>query len=76
MLNVLPGYGPTAGAAIVENVNVDKIAFTGSTEVSFGMCRLPVTSTKRDCSFKGIHCANVMEDNLIFFVKSKQIKLG
>ena len=34
VVNVLPGYGPTAGAAIAEHPNVDKVAFTGSTEVS------------------------------------------
>ena len=29
VINVVPGYGPTAGAAIVEHPGVDKIAFTG-----------------------------------------------
>ncbi|XP_071791693.1 aldehyde dehydrogenase, mitochondrial-like [Asterias amurensis] len=33
VLNILPGYGPTAGAAIAEHMDVDKVAFTGSTEV-------------------------------------------
>jgi aldehyde dehydrogenase (NAD+) len=33
VVNVVPGYGPTAGAAIVRHPAVDKIAFTGSTEV-------------------------------------------
>jgi len=33
VLNVVPGYGPTAGAAISGHMNVDKVAFTGSTEV-------------------------------------------
>ncbi len=32
-LNVVPGFGPTAGAALVRHADVDKIAFTGSTEV-------------------------------------------
>ncbi len=30
---MLPGYGPTAGAAIARHMDVDKVAFTGSTEV-------------------------------------------
>ena len=30
---MVPGYGPTAGAALVAHPQVDKIAFTGSTEV-------------------------------------------
>ncbi|MDB5291737.1 MAG: aldehyde dehydrogenase family protein [Phycisphaerales bacterium] len=33
VLNILPGYGETAGAAIAEHNDVDKVAFTGSTEV-------------------------------------------
>ena len=33
VVNVIPGYGPTAGAALSEHMDVDKVAFTGSTEV-------------------------------------------
>jgi len=33
VVNIIPGYGPTAGAAIAEHMDVDKVAFTGSTEV-------------------------------------------
>ena len=33
VLNVVPGYGPTAGAALGLHMDVDKLAFTGSTEV-------------------------------------------
>lgn len=33
VVNILPGYGPTAGAAIAAHKDVDKVAFTGSTEV-------------------------------------------
>lgn len=29
VINVVPGYGPTAGAALVKHPSVDKIAFTG-----------------------------------------------
>ena len=29
VINVVPGYGPTAGAAIVRHPGVDKVAFTG-----------------------------------------------
>jgi aldehyde dehydrogenase (NAD+) len=32
-VNLLPGYGPTAGQAIARHMDVDKVAFTGSTEV-------------------------------------------
>lgn len=33
VVNLLTGYGPTAGQAIVRHPDVDKVAFTGSTEV-------------------------------------------
>ena len=33
VLNVVPGYGPTAGNAISSHPDIRKIAFTGSTEV-------------------------------------------
>ena len=33
VLNVVPGYGETAGAAIAAHPDVDKVAFTGSTDV-------------------------------------------
>ena len=33
VVNVVPGYGETAGAALAAHDQVDKIAFTGSTEV-------------------------------------------
>jgi phenylacetaldehyde dehydrogenase len=33
VVNVVPGYGETAGAAIAAHPGVDKVAFTGSTEV-------------------------------------------
>lgn len=33
VVNVVPGYGPTAGGSLVDHPRVDKIAFTGSTEI-------------------------------------------
>ncbi|XP_010926163.1 aldehyde dehydrogenase family 2 member C4 [Elaeis guineensis] len=33
VLNVVTGFGPTAGAAISSHMDVDKVSFTGSTEV-------------------------------------------
>jgi len=32
-VNIVPGFGPTAGEALVLHPKVDKVAFTGSTEV-------------------------------------------
>lgn len=33
VVNILSGYGPTAGAAIANHMDIEKVAFTGSTEV-------------------------------------------
>src|SRR5207237_4495937 len=33
VVNIIPGFGETAGAALAAHAGVDKIAFTGSTEV-------------------------------------------
>ncbi|XP_046649867.1 aldehyde dehydrogenase, mitochondrial-like [Daphnia pulicaria] len=33
VVNIVPGFGPTAGAAIASHKGVDKVAFTGSTEI-------------------------------------------
>jgi aldehyde dehydrogenase (NAD+) len=33
VVNILAGFGPTAGGAIARHMDIDKVAFTGSTEV-------------------------------------------
>lgn len=33
VINIVPGFGPTAGSALAYHMDVDKISFTGSTEV-------------------------------------------
>ncbi len=33
VVNILTGFGPTAGAAIARHMDIDKVAFTGSNEV-------------------------------------------
>jgi len=33
VVNIIPGYGETAGAALAAHPGIDKIAFTGSTEI-------------------------------------------
>ena len=47
VLNVVPGYGQTAGAALVRHPGVDKIAFTGSTEVGKHIMREAADSLKK-----------------------------
>ena len=47
VVNILTGYGETAGAALVRHPGVDKIAFTGSTEVGKLINREATATLKR-----------------------------
>ena len=47
VINVVPGYGPTAGAAIVKHPGVDKIAFTGEYKTAQIIMRDAADTLKR-----------------------------
>lgn len=47
VVNIVTGYGETAGAALAEHPGVDKIAFTGSTEVGKLIVRAAAGNLKR-----------------------------
>ena len=47
VINIVPGYGETAGQALTDHPMVDKIAFTGSTEVGKMIMRNAAGSLKR-----------------------------
>ena len=47
VINVIPGYGPTAGAAIVRHPGVDKIAFTGEGATAQTIMREAASTLKR-----------------------------
>lgn len=47
VFNVVPGYGETAGAALVEHPGVNKIGFTGSIEVAKQIIRGSAETLKR-----------------------------
>ena len=51
VVNVIPGYGPSAGAAISSHMDVDKVAFTGSTEVSALSTRAVVFHCKPEAAW-------------------------
>lgn len=44
VVNVVPGYGPTAGAAVAAHPDIDKVAFTGSTEVGKSIMKAAANS--------------------------------
>jgi acyl-CoA reductase-like NAD-dependent aldehyde dehydrogenase len=47
VVNVVPGYGETAGRALVEHPDVDKISFTGSTAVGKEIVRTSADTLKK-----------------------------
>jgi acyl-CoA reductase-like NAD-dependent aldehyde dehydrogenase len=47
VVNIVPGFGETAGAAIVRHKQIDKVAFTGSTEVGKEIHRATADTLKR-----------------------------
>jgi aldehyde dehydrogenase (NAD+) len=51
VINVVPGYGPTAGAALVAHPGVDKIAFTGEGGTAKIIQRTALETMKR-CTFE------------------------
>jgi aldehyde dehydrogenase (NAD+) len=47
VVNILPGFGPTAGGAIAAHPGIDKVAFTGSTEVGREILKASAGNLKR-----------------------------
>ncbi|MDI3327263.1 MAG: aldehyde dehydrogenase family protein [Alicyclobacillaceae bacterium] len=47
VVNIVPGYGETAGAALAAHMDVDKVAFTGSTEVGRKIMQAASGNVKR-----------------------------
>ncbi|XZE51815.1 aldehyde dehydrogenase family protein [Planctomycetaceae bacterium SH139] len=47
VINVVPGYGPTAGAAIVKHPLIDKVAFTGEHRTAQVITRDSIDTLKR-----------------------------
>jgi acyl-CoA reductase-like NAD-dependent aldehyde dehydrogenase len=60
VLNVVPGGGSTAGAALVAHSGVDKIAFTGSTEVGVQIAKVAAETVKRVSLELGGKSANIV----------------
>ena len=59
VLNVVPGFGRTAGAALVEHPDVDKITFTGSPAVGRQILRAAAGNLKRVTLELGGKSANI-----------------
>lgn len=64
VVNILPGYGPSAGKALSQHPHVDKVAFTGSTEIGYEIMRNShVNNLKRVTLELGGKSANIILDD-------------
>ncbi|XP_027357396.1 aldehyde dehydrogenase family 2 member C4-like [Abrus precatorius] len=52
VLNVVPGFGPTAGAAISSHMDIDMVSFTGSTEIGREIMRAAANSNLKPVSLE------------------------
>jgi aldehyde dehydrogenase (NAD+) len=60
VLNVVPGFGATAGAALVDHADVDKVTFTGSPAVGRQILRGAAGNLKRVTLELGGKSANII----------------
>ncbi len=74
VINIIPGAGSEAGAALVEHKDVAKISFTGSTEVGVGIMKSAADTLKKVTLELGGKSPNVIfaDANLDFAVKGAQ----
>ena len=63
VVNVVTGFGPEAGEPLVTDPRVDKVAFTGSTEVGKHVQRLAAGTVKRVHLELGGKSANIILDD-------------
>ncbi|ESO89599.1 hypothetical protein LOTGIDRAFT_192810 [Lottia gigantea] len=73
VVNIVPGYGPTAGAALTHHLGVNKIAFTGSTEIgqiimqASGVSNLKRTTLELGGKSPNIILSDVHLDSAVFW---------
>jgi len=63
VVNVVPGYGETAGAALAAHNDVDKVAFTGSTEVGKLIVQAAAANLKKVSLELGGKSPNIVFDD-------------
>jgi aldehyde dehydrogenase (NAD+) len=77
VVNMLPGYGPTAGASLAQHALVDKVAFTGSTEVGLDIMKnAHKHNLKRVTLELGGKSANIIMDDADLDLALQQSQIG
>jgi acyl-CoA reductase-like NAD-dependent aldehyde dehydrogenase len=55
VVNTVPSYGPIGGAALAAHVDVDKVAFTGSTITGRKIMEAAAKSNLKKATFSSLH---------------------
>ncbi|KAE8914238.1 Aldehyde dehydrogenase [Phytophthora fragariae] len=77
VVNIVPGVGAEAGRHLAQHPNVDKVAFTGSTEVGYQIMRTShVSNLKRVTLELGGKSANIILDDADIDLAIQQSQLG
>ncbi|MEK7233352.1 MAG: aldehyde dehydrogenase family protein [Elusimicrobiota bacterium] len=76
VVNVVPGFGPTAGAAIAEHMGIDKVTFTGSTEVGREVVKASAGNMKRISMELGGKSPNIVFADADLEAAAKGIFMG
>src|SRR5262245_51581590 len=76
VVNIVPGFGETAGRALVRHPMVDKIAFTGSTEVGKEIQREAAATLKRVSLELGGKSPNIVFADADFAAAAEGALLG
>jgi aldehyde dehydrogenase (NAD+) len=63
VVNIIPGFGPSAGEPLCTSMDVDKIAFTGSTAVGRRIMQLASSNIKKVTLELGGKSANIVLDD-------------
>ncbi|MHB8512770.1 MAG: aldehyde dehydrogenase family protein [Actinomycetota bacterium] len=63
VVNVLPGFGPSAGEPLCQSMDVDKVAFTGSTATGRRILQLASSNIKKVTLELGGKSANIILDD-------------
>jgi aldehyde dehydrogenase (NAD+) len=63
VVNILPGFGPSAGEPMVASMDVNKVAFTGSTAVGRRILQLASGNVKKVTLELGGKSANILLDD-------------
>jgi acyl-CoA reductase-like NAD-dependent aldehyde dehydrogenase len=76
VVNVVPGFGPTAGAAIAKHMGIDKVTFTGSTEVGREVVKASAGNMKRVTMELGGKSPNIVFADADLDAAAKGIFMG